>query len=670
MRALAAAFLVVCTAANAGEPAWPKTDGLPLITSQNAGRLHLAGQLGSPQYEDLQWSFDGRRLGLRSAEGIRIHGCDPNQGARLTRGPILQGERMPVGFCFSSREDGAFTCDGGREITLWDLRSGQSKEAVRDAGAGVKALAFSPTAPLLAAVTDDGKVRIWRDDSRSGPPRILRDHPAGAAGLSIDAKGKYAVTWAGWDDANVWELSSGELVTQVTSRTANSSGILSPAVISFDGELWANTPRNTLRWELPSAKPLPPSAFKALLGPGCFHRDGRRYLSLSFSKGADPVATLNIATIGDGKSVKKVIESPRVAAASFEPSHGRLLAAITASRLSLHDAASGAQLFSEPLGNPVTSIGISCEKTSALCTTTGSDLHLIDLQKGGKGTPLALGGEARPWTALLHERTKLVIALTSSSGGEGSKVSAWKLTGSALKRLPLLDKEPGKVTAFSIDPRGDLLALGTDSGPIPQVKLIPLDTGKLRSTIKRPAGGPGSAFIRSLEFDPSGKLLAAVISGGGPFLIDVDQGRIASTFELPDGFDSWLAGARFSPDGALLAAPAFKDLVLLYDVKTGKVKKQLKVEGQLQRKVDFSPGGGLLVCAVERRSGWKTISEIALLDVGSGDTLARLPAHTQSLVDLEFLPKGNAIVSSARDGSIRIWAIAGAEARKKMPEGK
>lgn len=84
MRAFTAAFLVACTAANAGEPpAWPKIDSLPLITNENASRLHLAGQLGSPRVEDLQWSFDGRRLGLRSSEGIRIYSCEPNQGAQV-----------------------------------------------------------------------------------------------------------------------------------------------------------------------------------------------------------------------------------------------------------------------------------------------------------------------------------------------------------------------------------------------------------------------------------------------------------------------------------------------------------------------------------------------------------------------------------------------------------
>src|ERR1041385_6607570 len=130
MKAFAAAFLVALGAAHADEPpAWPKVDGLPPITKENAGRLRLAGQLGAPEIEDLQWSFDGRRLGLRSSDGIRMYSCEPNQGARLSRGAILQGERMPLNFCFSSREDGVFTCDGGREITLWDLRSGSDRKS-------------------------------------------------------------------------------------------------------------------------------------------------------------------------------------------------------------------------------------------------------------------------------------------------------------------------------------------------------------------------------------------------------------------------------------------------------------------------------------------------------------------------------------------------------------
>src|SRR5262249_6742081 len=156
----------------------------------------------------------------------------------------------------------------------------------------------------------------------------------------------------------------------------------------------------------------------------------------------------------------------------------------------------------------------------------GSDLYLVDLRKGGKGTPLVLGADVRPGMALLHEKVNLLLA-TNHSPRSGGKLSAWKLSGSALKRLPFLDKERDKVKLFSLNPRGDMLALGTDSKPGPQVKLISLDTGAARFTLKLPSAGPSTTFLQSLDFDPQANLLAAVVNQAGPILIDLDQGKIA-----------------------------------------------------------------------------------------------------------------------------------------------
>ena len=118
------------------------------------------------------------------------------------------------------------------------------------------------------------------------------------------------------------------------------------------------------------------------------------------------------------------------------------------------------------------------------------------------------------------------------------------------------------------------------------------------------------------------------------------------------------------------AALNYKDLVLIYDLKTRKLKTQIKIEGPLRHGVDFSPRGGLLVCSIERSLGWKTNCEIALLDPDAEEPLVRFPAHAESLSALAFLPRGNAIISSARDGSIRLWAIVDEKAPNRKAGGK
>jgi len=265
--------LLAVTAARAEDPfAWDSVEDLPTISPRSARGLRLVGQIGSSEIEGLCWSQDGRYLGLRSSSGVAIHKLESQQPVRLSKVGVVATDRAPSSSSFGKLAEALATCDGGPEITLWNPASGE-RIRVMNAGMGVNALAFSPIGHQLAAITADGKLRLWRDEALAEPPLIIDDHERAAAGVSIDGKGKWAVTWAGQDDVHVWDIATGKRVVQVTTRKGRVGSQLDVAFVAPDDSLWVGVPGKTLHWSLPSGEPLPSHETALFLGPGCFSVD-------------------------------------------------------------------------------------------------------------------------------------------------------------------------------------------------------------------------------------------------------------------------------------------------------------------------------------------------------------------------------------------------------------
>jgi WD40 repeat protein len=108
----------------------------------------------------------------------------------------------------------------------------------------------------------------------------------------------------------------------------------------------------------------------------------------------------------------------------------------------------------------------------------------------------------------------------------------------------------------------------------------------------------------------------------------------------------------FSPDGHQLATVGLDSTARIWDVATAQESLALKQQTGILTSVAWHPGGLLLALG----SGDTGIYLWRWSDLGV-EGLRRLRGHTGNVSDVSFLTDGKGLVSSAHDGTIKLWDI-------------
>jgi WD40 repeat protein len=230
---------VTCVAwSKKGELAYAGWRGDLVYWSPDGGTRRRATNIGGMPVTALAWSDAGTQLAFASAQGtvfiisadgpVQILPADPGGAASLAwsgKGPLAcagwdgtvrvaepdgtlcgtqpepSDPRGPPAIAWD--QDGERLAIGGYDgaVSVWC--AGVCRSALQPQFRRVRALAWSPTAPLLAAAHDVGVIRIWHETDRDPTPPILA-HGTSVVGVGWSSRDDHLVAAGSDGTVTIW----------------------------------------------------------------------------------------------------------------------------------------------------------------------------------------------------------------------------------------------------------------------------------------------------------------------------------------------------------------------------------------------------------------------------------------------------------------------------------
>ncbi len=617
------------------------------------------------------------RFVWRSAAGRR---CDALGTVRFRHGACAIR-------CIAYSPDGKQLASGGDDdlIRLWDARTGAELHCL--AGHGTRSpyvcittLSFSPDGKILASAGgEDGTVRLW--DVATG--RLLRTlkHDKEASSVAFFPDGKSLVTSDdGTKRIHFWAVTSGECLRTLDGGKETVWRLsLSP-----DGKWLATGGLRVVRlWDVASGKPV-----RALAEQGkwfsdfCFTPDGMR-----LAVGDDYGGWIYVWDLKRGETIRKIKTphgTPRKLV--FTPDGRTLLSGDSGGEIYRWDmAAKKDPQFLGQSSHLVSSLSVAPDG-KALASAGGDNvIRLWDLASGkllisAKGHEKGIDqlcfaaedrillsrdyGIVRNWDLAtgteLHrevffrgnvfDRPLVALFMEGRIMAEGTKKRI-RLRDLATKKTlaALVTNEAVEVLSFSRD--GKVLAITTANR---QVEVWDMSARRRRCRVPG-AGYPTLSYNGRWLVTFDAKLLDSNIKR--LHIWDAVSGEERGHISGPNEH-ARLCPSCFSPDNRMFGYREIledddwlqkKGTLVVYELRTCQERFRLNGNGGIDA-ASFSPDGRLLAVG-------STEGVIRVLDVPTGEELARFPSGQGRVYSLAFSNAGRTLASGGQDTTILLWPL-------------
>lgn len=270
----------------------------------------------------------------------------------------------------------------------------------------------------------------------------------------------------------------------------------------------------------------------------------------------------------------------------------------------------------------------------------------------GPGNPIRIWDPANgKQIAVLEEPEPIrIVALASDGrsiaiGREDYSVGVRDLaTGKEKNRF---DGKAGYTRALNLSPDGKTLVVGyrkqLPQGIEDRLFLWDIDSGKKRHEITKLQLGD-----ECLAFSPDGTKL--ISTGMGLRIWDPRSGKEIGKIPIKFGISGNNA-ARFSADGAYIAAPCYPKGFSVWDVATRDSLDRYDSDGVTVRSVAFSPDNKLLACGKEDGT-------VELWDIKKWKPVGRGQGPRGRVYALAFSKDSRTLISGHEDTTALVWDVA------------
>jgi len=576
--------------------------------------------------KELRGQLRGLNLSRLAIRGAYLQGVEMQDaslvGARLDE--VVFTEAVDAVHSVAVSPDGRYIAAGSNsgQVRAWREEGRVAYLTMRGHSDRVGAIAFSPEGDTLATASWDGTVRLW-DVESSATIWTGRDHHAPVIFLAISPTGK--LVSGGYDGTvYVWDLRTGTPL----SRLHTQGGRIISFALSPDGWLLASGGLDAVRlWDAEEG-----TLLQELHG----HRA--------------PISTLAFAPLTSllvSGSLDRVVKLWDVESGVCQ----RTLEGHTGAVSHLAWAPDGRTLASASLD---TTIRLWDSKTGQcrhiLQGHRDAVTSLAFLPVGDRLLSGSLDRTVRTWDVPSgqHLRTMAgyalaVLALSWSpdgrfvlSGSSEATLTLWDVA--ARTQVQVLRGHRQLVDAVAWSRTGNRIA---SAGSDQTVRIWETETGACTQILQG-----HTARVSSVDWSADGRLLASGGYDGSVRIWDVQEGtsRVGSQHAGPVNAVVW------SPDGTRVASASEDGFVLILRATDGDLVRRFEQGGRVSA-LAWSPNGEQLVSGV--RDEEKGV--LLLWDVQQGALVRTFEGHGGLIWGIDWSREQDLLVSAGADGTVRWW---------------